>query len=631
MSSVDNPLINQSSEHKNGVEAIRHALKTIPDNPGVYRMLGEKGQVLYVGKALSLKKRVTSYTHLNRLPERLKLMVSLTVAMEIVVTNTEAEALLLEANYIKKMKPKFNILLRDDKSFPWLMLTMKSEFPRLLRQRGKPIQGAVYWGPFASAWAVDQTLQLLQRAFLLRTCSDNIFSSRTRPCLLYQIKRCSAPCVGRISEQDYAHLVSQAREFLAGGGQALQHKLTQEMEQAAEDMAFERAALIRDRIRGFASIRASSAVNPASIGEADVMAVWQEAGQSCVQVFFIRGGRNNGNRAFYPSHDQGVAPEEILSAFMMQFYENKLPPSLILTNKDLPDKELIEDALRLRRGGKVTVSLPQKGEKKDVLAHAVLNAREALERKLAENTGQAKLLAQVADLFALNAPPKRIEVYDNSHMMGQAPYGVMIVGGAEGFERRSYRKYAIKGAVTPGDDFGMMREVMTRRFSRMVKGEGDESDSALQKPDLLLIDGGKGQVSAVREILETLGVTDIPLVGIAKGIDRNAGREWFFVEGREPFQLPERDPVLYYLQRLRDEAHRFAITTHRAGRSKLLTQSRLDDVPGVGAVRKKALLARFGSVKGVKQATLEELMRVPGVNKDTASGIYGYFHPEYGR
>ncbi|QHI95457.1 excinuclease ABC subunit UvrC [Aristophania vespae] len=631
MSSHDNDLKNQNSGQEIGVKAIRKALKTIPDNPGVYRMLGEKGDVLYVGKALNLKKRVSSYTRLNQLPDRLKLMVSLTASMEIVLTTTEAEALLLEANYIKKMKPRFNILLRDDKSFPWLMLTKDHKFPRLLRQRGKPIPGALYWGPFASAWAVDQTLQLLQRAFLLRTCSDSVLSSRSRPCLLYQIKRCSAPCVDRISSAEYDKLVTQAREFLSGGGQALQQKLTQEMEKASEDMAFERAALIRDRIRGFTSIRASNAINPTNTQEADVIAIWQEAGQSCVQVFFIRGGRNNGNCAFYPSHDATARAEDVLPAFIMQFYENKMPTSLILTNVELPDKSLVEEALTLKKGSKVQLNVPLKGEKKTVLDHAILNAREALERKLAESTGQAKLLAKVAELFDLEAPPQRIEVYDNSHIMGQAPYGVMIVGGAEGFDRRSYRKYSIKGPVAPGDDFGMMREVMTRRFSRLVKSEGNKNDSALQKPDLLLIDGGKGQVSAVKEILETLGITDIPLVGIAKGVDRNAGREWFFVQGKEPFQLPERDPVLYYLQRLRDEAHRFAITTHRAGRSKALIHSKLDDVPGIGAVRKKALLARFGSVKGVKQATIEELRCVPGINKETASVIYGYFHPEVGR
>lgn len=610
-----------------GVAAIRKALKTIPDSPGVYRMLSAKGEVLYVGKALNLKKRVTSYTHVARLPERLRLMVSLTVSMEIVVTRTEAEALLLEANYIKRMKPRFNILLRDDKSYPWLLLSGDHAFPRLMRQRGKPVRGATYWGPFASSRAVDQTIQVIQRAFMLRTCTDSVFESRTRPCLLHQIKRCSAPCVDRISPSEYQGLVEQTKEFLSGGGRELQQRLTAEMEKASEDMAFERAALIRDRIRGFANLRASGTINPISIREADVVALWQQAGQSCIQVFFIRGGRNNGNRAFYPRHEADEPAADVLAAFLLQFYEDKQPPLQVLTSSEPSEQPLLAEALSLQRGQKVQLLQPQRGEKKAVLDHALLNAREALERRLAETAGQAVLLEKVAELFDLPAPPRRIEVYDNSHLMGQAPYGAMIVGGPEGFVKRAYRKFSIRGPVAPGDDFGMMKEVMSRRFAQLSM-EDAGSDTW---PDLLLIDGGKGQVRAVKDILAGRGLSSIPVVGIAKGVDRNAGREWFFVEGKEPFQLPVNDAVLYYLQRLRDEVHRFVITTHRAGRSRALTHSGLDDVPGVGPARKKALLTRFGSVRQVRQAALEELERVPGINREMAQVIYGYFHPEWVR
>ncbi|WP_282799506.1 excinuclease ABC subunit UvrC [Bombella apis] len=614
-------------ERPHGAPAIRKALKTIPESPGVYRMIGVKGEVLYVGKALNLKKRVTSYTHVARLPDRLKLMVSLTASMEIVVTRTEAEALLLEANYIKRMKPRFNILLRDDKSYPWLLLSGDHAYPRLMRQRGKPVKGATYWGPFASSRAVDQTIQVIQRAFMLRTCTDSVFESRTRPCLLHQIKRCSAPCVERISPLEYQGLVEQTKEFLSGGGRELQQRLTLEMEQASEELAFERAALIRDRIRGFANLRASGAINPASIQEADVVALWQQAGQSCIQVFFIRGGRNNGNRAFYPRHEADEPAADVLAAFLLQFYEDKQPPLQVLTSSEPAEQPLLTEALSLQRGQKVQILQPQRGEKKAVLDHAILNAREALERRLAETAGQAVLLEKVAELFDLPEPPKRIEVYDNSHLMGQAPYGAMIVGGPEGFVKRAYKKFAIRGPVAPGDDFGMMKEVMTRRFAQLTP---DDSGSE-NWPDLLLIDGGKGQVRVVREILAERGLSSIPVVGIAKGVDRNAGREWFFVEGKEPFQLPVNDAVLYYLQRLRDEVHRFVITTHRAGRSRALTRSGLDEIPGVGPARKKALLTRFGSARHVGQAALEELEHVPGINREMAQVIYGYFHPEWVR
>lgn len=613
-----------------GVEVIQTALKTMPLSPGVYRMINAKGEVLYVGKARALKKRVTSYTQLSRLPERLRRMVSETASMEIVTTHTEAEALLLEANYIKRMKPRFNILLRDDKSYPWLMLTGQHDFPQLAKHRGRMEKGASYWGPFASAWAVNQTITILQRVFQLRTCSDSVFSSRTRPCLLFQIKRCSAPCVDRISQEDYGHLVTQAKEFLAGEGATLKAQFAKEMEQAAETLDYERAAILRDRIRALASMQDSTVVNPSNIRDADVIAVWQTAGQACIQVFFIRGGRNNGNRAFYPAHTKDETDADILAAFLAQFYDDKPPPALILVNHELEETPLLSEALGIKRGHKVEILRPQRGERREVVEHAETNAREALERKLAESAGQAKLLDGVAKVFGLDEPPNRIEVYDNSHIMGTNPYGVMIVGGPEGFDRRSYRKYSIKSGITPGDDFGMMREVLERRFGRALKEAAEQGrEKSADWPDVLLIDGGAGQLSAVQSVLDSLGVRDVKLVSIAKGPDRNAGREWFHTLDAPPFQLEPRDPVLYYLQRLRDEAHRFAITTHRAGRSKAFVKSELDEIPGIGPTRKRALLNHFGSARGVSQAGLAELEAVSGVNRETARAIYGHFHPDW--
>ncbi|MFW7266802.1 excinuclease ABC subunit UvrC [Gluconacetobacter sp. Hr-1-5] len=609
-----------------GVEAIQQALQTMPLSSGVYRMIGEKGEVLYVGKARILKRRVTSYTQLGKLPERLRRMVSETVAMEIVTTHTEAEALLLEANYIKRMKPRFNILLRDDKSYPWIMMSDGDAFPQIAKHRGKLVKGASYWGPFASAWAVNQTLNLLQRVFLLRSCSDAVFNARTRPCLLFQIKRCSAPCVGRIDQADYAHLVEQARAFLSGQRNGLRDELVREMEEAAASLAFERAATIRDRIRGFAAMQDSSVINPASLEDADIVAIAQVAGQSCIQVFFIRGGRNNGNRAFFPIHARDEAPGEVLGAFLSQFYDDKPPPAQILLNCEIAEHDLMADALGIKRGRKVEILVPQRGEKRAVVEHAETNAREAMERKMAESTAQAKLLDGVADLFGLDCAPRRIEIYDNSHIMGANAYGVMVVAGPEGFDRRSYRKFAIRGPITPGDDFAMMREVLERRFSRALRERETEGGSA-DWPDIVLIDGGAGQYSAVRTILDELGVSDVTLVAIAKGPDRDAGREWFHVADRPAFQLPPRDPVLYYLQRLRDESHRFAISTHRAGRSKALVKSELDEIPGVGAARKRALLNQFGSARGVRQAGLAELEATPGINRETARVVYGHFHP----
>jgi excinuclease ABC subunit C len=608
-----------------GPPVIEAALATLPFSPGVYRMLDAKGDALYVGKARSLRKRVASYLQAARLPERLRLMVSQTAQLEILTTHTEAEALLLEANLIKRLKPRFNIVLRDDKSYPWLMLTEDHDFPQLVKHRGSHGVRGSLWGPFASAWAVNQTLTALERVFLLRSCQDTVFSSRTRPCLLHQIKRCSAPCVDRISREDYARAVAQAKAFLSGKAATVQRELSAEMEQAAANLEFERAAALRDRIRGLTHVQGSGLANPASLEDADIVALWQIAGQSCIEVFFIRGGRNNGNRAHFPSHTKSEEPGDILAAFLAQFYDDKPPPPLILVNHALPEHELIADALAIKAGRKVEIANPQRGEKREVVAHAETNAREALERKLAESAGVAKLLDGVATLFGLPAPPERIEVYDNSHIMGQAPYGVMIVSGAEGFRKSAYRKYGIRGKLSPGDDFGMMREVLQRRFTRSLKAQ-EAGETPEDWPDIVMIDGGAGQYSAARAVLDDLGVTDVFLVAIAKGPDRDAGREWFFTAGKPPFQLPPRDPVLYYLQRLRDEAHRFAISTHRAGRSKALVTSELDEVPGIGAARKRALLNHFGSARGVKQAGLEDLQNVPGISKETARRIYGFFH-----
>ncbi len=609
-----------------GAAAIGAALATLPASPGVYRMLDAKGDALYVGKARSLKKRVASYIQAGRLSERLRRMVAETVSLEVVTTHTEAEALLLEANLIKRLKPRFNIVLRDDKSYPWLMLAEDHDFPRVAKHRGAHDRRGSYWGPFASAWSVNQTVTAMERLFLLRSCADTVFSARTRPCLLHQIKRCSAPCVGRIGAEDYAKLVAQAKGFLSGKAAHVQRELSAEMQAASENLEFERAAALRDRIRGLTHVQGSGVINPASLNDADVIALWQSAGQSCVQVFFVRGGRNNGNRAHFPTHGKSDEPADVLAAFIAQFYDDKPPPPLILTNHAIAEEELVAEALTLKAGKRVEIAVPARGEKHAVIEHAQTNAREALERKLAEATGQAKLLEGVATLFGLAAAPERIETYDNSHIMGSAAYGVMVVAGAEGFRKNAYRKYGIKGPIAPGDDFAMMREVLERRFGRALK----EADGATPEdwPDLVLIDGGAGQFSAASTVLEDLGVTDVKLVAIAKGPDRDAGREWFHTADRAPFQLPPRDPVLYYLQRLRDEAHRFAIGTHRAGRSKALIRSELDEIPGIGAARKKALLHHFGSARGVKQAGLEDLQAAPGISTSIANKVYAFFHAQ---
>ena len=609
-----------------GVTVIEAALVTMPLSPGVYRMLDAKGDALYVGKARSLKKRVTSYAQIARLPERLRRMVSETVSMEVITTHTEAEALLLEANLIKRLKPRFNIVLRDDKSYPWLMLTADHPYPQIAKHRGAQVRKGSYWGPFASAWAVNQTVTAMQRVFLLRSCADTVFANRSRPCLLFQIKRCSAPCVGRISEAEYGKLVGQAKAFLAGKSAFVQQELAAEMEHAAEALEFERAAAVRDRIRGLTHVQGSDVINPASLEDADVIAAWQTAGQTCVQVFFVRGGRNNGNRAFFPTHAKADETPEVLGAFIAQFYDDKPPPPCLLINHELQEQGLIAEALSLKASRKVDILVPQRGEKRAVVLHAETNAREALERKLAETAGQAKLLDGVAQLFGLPAPPERIEVYDNSHIMGTNPYGVMIVAGTEGFTKAAYRKFAIRGPMAPGDDFAMMREVLQRRFTRGLK-EQAEGAAASEWPDIVLIDGGAGQLSAAHEVLNDLGVRDVRLIAIAKGPDRDAGREWFHTGGMAPFQLPPRDPVLYFLQRLRDEAHRFAITTHRAGRSKAIRTSELDEIVGIGAARKRSLLNHFGSARGVKMAGLTDLEAAPGISRETARRVYAHFHP----
>jgi excinuclease ABC subunit C len=611
-----------------GRAAIERALPTLPFSPGVYRMLDAKGDALYVGKARSLRRRVAAYTQISRLPERLRRMVHETRSLEVVTTASEAEALLLEANFIKRLRPRYNIVLRDDKSYPWLVLHEDHPYPQITKHRGERRKGSSYWGPFASAWAVNQTLTALQRVFLLRSCRDTVFDSRSRPCLLFQIKRCSAPCVKRISEPDYAELVQEAKEFLSGGTPSIQKRLAAEMEAAAERLEFERAASLRDRIRGLTHVQGRDRVNLDGVDDADVVALHQMAGQSCVQVFFFRGGRNNGNRPYFLTHAKTEqSPEEILGAFLAQLYDDLPPPPLVLVSHEPKDCAVLAEALALKAGRKVEIHRPQRGEKRGAVEHAATNAREAIERRMAEGAAQSELLSGVARLFELPDTPDRIEIYDNSHIMGTNAYGVMVVAGPSGFLKQHYRKYGIREAK-PGDDFAMMREVFDRRFGRALKEDpGRESGTW---PDLVLIDGGAGQLSAAREILNEMGLHDIPLVAIAKGVDRDAGREWFHQTAKPPFQLPPRDAVLYYLQRLRDEAHRFAIASHRAGRSKAITRSELDDIPGVGSALKRKLLNHFGSARGVRNAALEDLEKAPGVGPSVARKIHGHFHPTQG-
>jgi excinuclease ABC subunit C len=684
-----------------GRAAIARFARLAPSQPGVYRMFDAKGDVLYVGKAKNIKKRVTSYARPVAYDARIARMISATVTIEFVTTKTETEALLLEANLIKRLRPRFNVLLRDDKSFPYILITSDHWAPQILKHRGARTRPGQYYGPFASAGAVNRTINALQRAFLLRACSDSFFESRTRPCLLYQIKRCSAPCTREIDFAGYTELVRGANAFLSGRSQSVQKELADAMDTASEQLDFEHAAVYRDRLSALSAIQSHQGINPRTIEEADVFAVHQAGGYNCVQVFFFRTGQNWGNRAYFPRADRALGPSEVLGAFIAQFYDDKPPPRLVLVSHDFDERALLADALCSKAGRKVEVSVPQRGERKDLVAHALANAREALARKLADTSSQDKLLAGLAETFALPKKPRRIEVYDNSHIAGSNPVGAMIVAGPEGFRKNQYRKFNIRSEeLTPGDDFGMMREVLRRRFKRLMQeaprgssaasdvapdgaegtaspsspfplrgrspAEGgreggaaevsleaaiaafpipppqggreeivmraeqidsaapaDDSDDAIDSPwpDLVLIDGGQGQLTAATETLKELGLTGVPLVAIAKGADREAGRETFFLPGRNPFKLPPRDPLLYFIERLRDEAHRFAIGSHRARRKKDIREAGLQEIPGIGPTRKRALLRHFGTLKAIERASLPDLAKVPGINAETARKI----------
>lgn len=612
---------------RRGVDVIKDNLKRLPGKPGVYRMYGADREVLYVGKAKSLKNRVGSYARLGGHTQRIARMISLTADMEFVVTETETEALLLEASLIKKLKPRFNILLRDDKSFPYILIRRDHEAPMIKKYRGAKRDQGDYFGPFASAGAVMRTLDTLQKAFLLRTCEDSVYNARTRPCMQYQIKRCAAPCVGKIEVGEYQALADQAAEFLRGKAVQLHADLASEMEVAAEALDFEKAARLRDRIRALAVVRAGQDVNPDGLEEADIFAIAEEGGQTCVQVFFVRAGQNWGASVHFPRHEKDQTKAEVISAFLVQFYDKRPAPRLILVNEVPAQDELIADALELRSVRKVEIRKPVRGSKRELLLQAERNASEALARKLAESASQQRLLRELAKAFNLEESPNRIEIYDNSHIQGSNAVGGMVVAGPDGFDKSQYRKFNIKDKdIEPGDDYGMMREVMRRRFTRAMK-ERDEGNIA-NWPDLVLIDGGLGQLSAVMEALGEVGLThnDVTLVSIAKGPDRNAGREKFFRPVGAPFQLPQNSPVLYYLQRLRDEAHRWAIGAHRAKRSSDIKKSPLDEIAGIGPARKKALLHRFGSAKGVARAKLADIASVDGVNQALAERIYGHFH-----
>jgi len=608
-----------------GVERIAAYLKTLPDAPGVYRMMDAKGDILYVGKAKNLKKRVGAYASGRPHADRLTRMINETAEMLFVTTASETEALLLESNLIKRLKPRYNVSYRDDKSFPNILLREDHAFPQLLKHRGAKSTKGVYFGPFASAGAVNRTLNTLQRAFLLRSCSDSVFESRTRPCLLFQIKRCSAPCVGRVDQAGYAELVHEAELFLTGKSRTVQDLLVKEMSKAAEGLDYEAAARLRDRIRAMSHVQLNQGINPSTFSDADVFAAFSEGGETCIQVFFFRAGQNWGNKPYFPRHPREMPTGEVLEAFIGQFYDERTAPSLILLSEAIENAELIGEALTLRAEKKVEVLVPQRGEKREIIEMALNNAREQLGRRLAENSAQRELLDGVADLFGLDGPPKRIEVYDNSHIMGTNALGGMIVAGPDGFEKGEYRKFNIKSTeLTPGDDYAMMREVLTRRFSRLVK-EGE--DPKAKWPDLVLIDGGPGQLSIARQVFADLGVEDVALVGISKGPDRDAGREHFYMPGKDPFRLDPKSPVLYYLQRLRDEAHRFAIGSHRKKRSKAIGANPLDEIAGIGAGRKKALLQHFGSARAVAAAGLSDLEAVTGVSSAMAKKIHDFFHP----
>jgi excinuclease ABC subunit C len=608
-----------------GHDVIAAYVRTLDSSPGVYRMLDEQSRVLYVGKARNLKARVSNYARPSGHSGRIATMISQTVTMMFLTTRTETEALLLEQNLIKQLKPKYNVLLRDDKSFPNILVSKDHAYPMIRKHRGAKKQKGSYYGPFASAGAVNRTLNQLQKAFQLRDCTDASFESRTRPCLQHQIKRCSAPCVGKISDADYAESVRDAERFLSGRSTELQEKLAAQMNEASEAMEFERAAAMRDRIRALTQVQTSQGINPRNVDEADVIALHMEGGQACVQVFFIRAGQNWGNKDYYPRIVGDVDEAEVIEAFMGQFYDTKEPPRQVLLSHALANEDLMADALAMKLGKKVEILVPQRGEKAEIIEGGLRNARESLARRMSETQAQSKLLKGLAEAFGLEGPPKRIEVYDNSHIQGTNAVGGMIVAGPEGFMKNSYRKFNIKGdELTPGDDFGMMKEVLKRRFKRLIKEDPDRSKG--DWPDLLLIDGGAGQVSAVREIMTEMGVGDVPMVGVAKGVDRDAGKEEFYRTGQRPFALRHNDPVLYFVQRMRDEAHRFAIGTHRAKRAKAMGATPLDDVPGVGASRKRALLAHFGSAKAVGRANLADLKAVDGISEALAQTVYDFFH-----
>jgi excinuclease ABC subunit C len=612
-----------------GAALIASYLKTLPDQPGVYRMLNAAGDVLYVGKAKSLKKRVTAYARGGVHSDRLTRMVAETAEMLFVITASETEALLLESNLIKQLKPRYNVSYRDDKSFPNILLREDHPFPQLLKHRGAKSTKGIYFGPFASAGAVTRTLNTLQRAFLLRSCSDSVFASRTRPCLLFQIKRCSAPCVGRVDETGYRELVEEAESFLTGKSRIVQDALIAEMNQAAEALDFERAAGMRDRLKAMSQIQSSQGVNPSTFDEADLFAAYSEGGQTCIQVFFFRAGQNWGNRPYFPRHTPDMALADVLESFIGQFYDERTAPRLLLTSEELPGKTLLAEALTLRAGVKVEISVPQRGEKREIMDRALANAREQLGRRLAENSAQAQLLDGVAEVMGMDAPPRRIEVYDNSHIQGAHAIGAFIVAGPDGFEKNQYRKFNIKTAeLTPGDDYAMMREVLTRRFARLIKDESEQVvDSKWKRPDLVVIDGGPGQLGVACQVFADLGVEDIDLVAISKGPDRDAGREHFYLPGKDGFRLDPKSPVLYYLQRLRDEAHRFAIGSHRKKRSMAIGANPLDEIAGVGAGRKRALLQHFGSARAVAAASLTDLSSVSGVSETLARKIFDFFHP----
>ncbi|MEP6267605.1 MAG: excinuclease ABC subunit UvrC [Paracoccaceae bacterium] len=608
-----------------GYPVIQEYLRTLDGSPGVYRMLDAESRVLYVGKARNLKARVSNYARPGGHSARIERMISHTASMMFLTTRTETEALLLEQNLIKQLKPKFNVLLRDDKSFPNIVVTGDHAFAQIKKHRGAKKQKGAYYGPFASAGAVNRTLNQLQRVFLLRNCTNAMFESRTRPCLLYQIKRCSGPCVGLISEPEYATAVKDAENFLAGRSTEIQARLAADMQRASEEMEFERAAALRDRIRAMTAVQSAQGINPRTITEADIVALHLDQGQACVQVFFIRAGQNWGKRDYYPRVMPDVDAAEVLEAFLGQFYDTKEPPKQVILSNEIENADLMSEALAQKRGGKVELIVPKRGEKAEIIDSALRNARESLARKMSESATQSKLLKGLAAAFDLPDVPNRIEVYDNSHIQGTNAVGGMIVAGPDGFNKNQYRKFNIKGDdLTPGDDFGMMKEVLTRRFKRLLKEDPDREKSMW--PDLLLIDGGAGQVSAVAEIMAEYGVEDIPMIGVAKGVDRDAGKEEFHRVGLRPMALRHNDPVLYFVQRMRDEAHRFAIGTHRAKRAKSTMANPLDDIPGVGASRKRALLAHFGSAKAVGRAHLADLKAVDGVSEGLAQKVYDYFH-----